>query len=193
MRGQFLNKITLFIVLLLLIQTIGFTKTATNSLQITATVSPLTCPIIHVCFTPYQNCTDKIIGEINQAEHSILVQAYSFTSKSIAEALVEAKKKGVSVKVILDKTQRTQKYSLIHFIVDNGIPVWIDMDTGIAHSKIMIIDQDKVITGSFNFTDSAQKRNRENVVFISNPELAQVYTENWEFRKRVSPLYGKTG
>jgi len=149
----------------------------------------VSCPVIQVCFTPGQDCTHQITNHIAKAEHSILVQAYNFTSKDIADALIKAKKKGVKIKVILDKSQRSQKYSLLHYIVNAGIPVWIDTKPAIAHNKIMIIDGKEVITGSFNFTDSAQKRNAENLVFITDSKLAQKYIENWEKRERQSSPY----
>lgn len=149
----------------------------------------VTCPVIHACFTPGQDCTHQITDQISQAKHSILVQAYNFTSKDIANALIEAKNRGVKVKVILDKSQRKQKYSLLHYIVDAGIPVWIDTKPAIAHNKIMIIDEKEVITGSFNFTDSAQKRNAENLVFITDTKLAQKYIQNWQNREQQSIPY----
>jgi hypothetical protein len=128
---------------------------------VSLSAKPITCPTIHSCFTPGQDCTHQITDQIVKANHSILVQAYGFSSKNIADALIAAKNRGVNVKVILDKSQRKQKYSLLYYIVDAGIPVWIDMKPAIAHNKVMIIDDKEVITGSFNFTDAAQKRNAE--------------------------------
>lgn len=149
----------------------------------------VTCPVIQTCFTPGQDCTHQITKHIAKAENSILVQAYAFSSKDIADALIAAKNRGVKVEVILDKSQRSQKYSLLHYIVDAGIPVWIDTKPAIAHNKVMIIDEKEVITGSFNFTDSAQKRNAENLVFISDSKLAQEYTANWKNREKQSIFY----
>lgn len=149
----------------------------------------VSCPVIHACFTPGQDCTHQITDNISKADHSILVQAYHFTSKDIADALIEAKNKGVAVKVILDKSQRKQKYSLLHYIVDAGIPVWIDTKPAIAHNKVMIIDEKEVITGSFNFTDAAQKRNAENLVFITDSKLAQEFIRNWQNREHQSIPY----
>lgn len=149
----------------------------------------ITCPVIHACFTPGQDCTHQITDQVSKAKHSVLVQAYSFTSKDIADALIEAKNRGVKVKVILDKSQRKQKYSLLHYIVEAGIPVWIDTKPAIAHNKVMIIDEKEVITGSFNFTDGAQKRNAENLVFITDTKLAQEYIQNWENREHQSIPY----
>ena len=158
---------------------------------VSLSAKPITCPTIHSCFTPGQDCTHQITDQIVKANHSILVQAYGFSSKNIADALIAAKNRGVNVKVILDKSQRKQKYSLLYYIVDAGIPVWIDMKPAIAHNKVMIIDDKEVITGSFNFTDAAQKRNAENVIFISDNKIAKEYAQNWEKREQKSIPYAK--
>lgn len=78
---------------------------------------------------------------------------------------------------------------MLHYIVDAGIPVWIDSKPAIAHNKVMIIDEKEVITGSFNFTDAAQKRNAENVVFITDIKLAEEFIENWQNREHHSIPY----
>jgi phosphatidylserine/phosphatidylglycerophosphate/cardiolipin synthase-like enzyme len=85
-----------------------------------------------------------------------LVQAYSFTSAPIANALVDAHKRGVNVQVILDKSQRTEKYSSADFVARAGIPTFIDAKHAIAHNKIMVIDGYEILTGSFNFTKAAE-------------------------------------
>lgn len=164
---------------------------SSNSNLVSLSTQSVTCPIIHVCFTPGQDCTHQITDQILMAKHSIFVQAYNFTSKDIANALIKAKNKGVDVKVILDKSQLTQRYSLLHYIFDAGIPVWIDTKPAIAHNKIMIIDEKEVITGSFNFTDNAQKRNAENLVFITDIKLAQEFIQNWYKREHQSKPYAK--
>ena len=78
---------------------------------------------------------------------------------------------------------------MLHYIADTGIPVWIDSKPAIAHNKVMIIDEKEVITGSFNFTDAAQKRNAENVVFITDIKLAEEFIENWQNREHHSIPY----
>jgi len=100
-----------------------------------------------VYFSPHGGTTDAIIGELNKAQITILVQAYSFTSAPIAKALLNAHKRGVKVEVILDKSQRTQKYSSATFFFNAGIPVKIDAQHAIAHNKVMIIDGETMITG----------------------------------------------
>src|SRR5438132_14126289 len=76
---------------------------------------------IEVYFSPKGGCTDAVVRELNSAKTSVLVQAYSFTSPPIAKALVDAKRRGVAVQTILDKSNQTDRYSAATFLVNNGI------------------------------------------------------------------------
>jgi len=148
-----------------------------------------TSSAVTVCFTPGGNCTDAIVKALSDAKHTILVQAYSFTSAPIAKALLDIHKRGVQVQVILDKSQRTEKYSSADFLANQGVPTMIDADHAIAHNKVIIIDGGLVITGSFNFTKSAQEKNAENVLLIRDPVLAVQYTNNWDAHRQHSQPY----
>jgi phosphatidylserine/phosphatidylglycerophosphate/cardiolipin synthase-like enzyme len=145
---------------------------------------------VTVCFTPQKNCTKEIVNAINQAQQSILVQAYSFTSRPIVQALARAHDKKVAVKIIVDKSTTKYRYGPLKIFRQHQMPLWVDylpsLHRGIAHNKIMIIDNKIIITGSFNFTAAAQKRNVENVLIIESPELAQQYTNNWQSRVVVA-------
>jgi phosphatidylserine/phosphatidylglycerophosphate/cardiolipin synthase-like enzyme len=121
---------------------------------------------VTVCFTPGGNCTDAIVQALSEAKRTILVQAYSFTAAPIAKALLDAHKRGVQVQVILDKSQRTEKYSSADFLANQGVPTMIDANHAIAHNKVIVIDGEIVLTGSFNFTKAAQDKNAENLVII---------------------------
>ena len=116
---------------------------------------------IEVAFSPNGGGAAMIIKAIGEAKKSIKVQAYSFTNADIAKALVDAKKRGVEVRIVLDKSQETEKYSSATFFANAGLPVRIDDDFAIAHSKVMILDDEHVITGSFNFTKAAEEKNGE--------------------------------
>jgi phosphatidylserine/phosphatidylglycerophosphate/cardiolipin synthase-like enzyme len=144
---------------------------------------------IQVYFSPDGGCTNAINKALGQARQEILVQAYSFTSAPIAKALLEDYKRGVKVKVILDKSQRTQKYSSATFLKNVGIATFIDSKHAIAHNKIMIIDRETVITGSFNFTKAAEEKNAENLLILKNKELAGIYLRNWEQHREHSEKY----
>ncbi|QKX01638.1 phospholipase D family protein [Wolbachia endosymbiont of Cruorifilaria tuberocauda] len=148
------------------------------------------CPRATVCFSPEEDCTVPVISEINKSKESISVQEYTFTLETVADALIKAKKRGVNVKVILDKSQLHLKYSVINKLFANEIPVWIDNKPKIAHNKVIIIDNEIVITGSFNLTSTAKKGNAENLLIIRDyPELVQQYVKNWEIRKLQSYKY----
>uniref|UniRef100_UPI0033405F2F phospholipase D family nuclease n=1 Tax=Wolbachia endosymbiont (group B) of Pilophorus perplexus TaxID=3066160 RepID=UPI0033405F2F len=150
----------------------------------------VSCPSTTVCFTPRENCTNLIIDSVDHAKSSVLVQAYQFTSKPIAESLVQAKKRGVDIKVILDESQTSSKHSVINELFEHKIPIWIDFKPAIAHSKVIIIDEQKIITGSFNFSDAAQKKNAENLLIITgDPPLVEQYIKNWKDRQSQSDAY----
>ncbi|MBF0524154.1 MAG: phospholipase D family protein [Deltaproteobacteria bacterium] len=144
---------------------------------------------VQVCFSPGGDCTAKIVQEIDAARTEILVQAYSFTSAPIAKALLEATKRKINVTAVLDKSQRSQKYTSARFMQNSGIPVYIDDAHAIAHNKIIIIDKSTVITGSFNFTKAAEEKNAENLLIIRSPALAKIYTENWVLHRQHSDSY----
>jgi phosphatidylserine/phosphatidylglycerophosphate/cardiolipin synthase-like enzyme len=146
-------------------------------------------PNAQVFFSPKGGCTEAIVKEISNAKSEILVQAYSFTSKDIAKALVDAKKRRVHVEIVLDKSNKSAKYSSADFTAHMEIPTYIDASHAIAHNKIMIIDKQKVITGSFNFTKAAEESNAENVLILQSKEIAKAYIDNWNRHREHSEKY----
>jgi phosphatidylserine/phosphatidylglycerophosphate/cardiolipin synthase-like enzyme len=146
-----------------------------------------------VYFSPHGGCTEAIIRELNKAQTTILVQAFSFTSAPIAKALLNGHKRRVKVEVILDKSQRTDQYSSATFFFNAGIPVKIDSQHAIAHNKVMIIDGETVITGSFNFTKAAEENNAENLLIIHDKKLAERYIKNWLEHAGHSEVYVQRG
>ena len=145
------------------------------------------------CFTPHKasdkyNCNGLLIKHIDAAKNSILMQAYSFTSKPIASALVRAAKRGVTVIAVIDKSQVKARYSKVQLLLDAGIPVYVDYKVAIAHNKVMVIDGQSVETGSYNFTNSAEHRNAENMLVIKDSTLAKAYTQNIISRIKNSKL-----
>lgn len=154
-----------------------------------ATPPAVSVPPIEVFFSPNGGCTDAVVKEVTAAKTSILVQAYSFTSAPIAQALVDARSRGVAVEIVLDKSQTTEKSSLLNFVFSRGIPTTIDDKHAIAHNKIMVIDTSEVLTGSFNFTAAAEKSNAENLLVIHDPALASRYAANWKVHHDHSVPY----
>ena len=96
------------------------------------------------------------------------------------------------VEVILDQSNRTDKYSAADFLANQGVPTKIDAMHSISHNKVMVIDGETVITGSFNFTKAAQEKNAENVLIIRDPALAAQYTQNWQAHaQHTQPYIGR--
>ena len=140
-------------------------------------------PTVSVCFTPRDNCTSTITHEIEQAKTEILVQAYSLTSKPIADAIVKAKDSGVSIGVILDRSSKFARNSATFFSVLNGIPTYLDGRHSIADNNMIVIDKRTVITGSYNFTNESDEKNAENLLIVKSDELAGAYIDSWQEHK----------
>lgn len=135
---------------------------------------------IEVAFSPDMGATNLVVKAIDEARHSIRVAAYSFTSKPIAQALLAAHKRGVDVKVVVDKSQAKARYTSATFLANVGIPTRIDYRYAIMHSKFIVIDGVNVETGSFNFTSAAEHRNAENVLVLRNDAaVAKQYADEW--------------
>jgi phosphatidylserine/phosphatidylglycerophosphate/cardiolipin synthase-like enzyme len=140
---------------------------------------------LYVAFTPDDNAGALIADAIHSARSEIYVQAFSFTHRRIADALIAARRKGLRVEVIADAEQ-TYKIptSVIGHLARGGVPVYLDGEHTSAHNKVMVIDPQSpepiLITGSFNFTHAGQYRNAENVLMAKgNPALAARYLRNW--------------
>jgi phosphatidylserine/phosphatidylglycerophosphate/cardiolipin synthase-like enzyme len=136
---------------------------------------------IHVGFSPDGGAEKLVVHTINGAQSELLVAAYTFTSKPIASALIEAQRRGINVQVVLDQSQLGGQYSAARFLANAGIAVRIDRRHQIMHNKYMIVDGKNIQTGSYNYTTSAAQKNAENAVFLGDlPELAKRYREDWQ-------------
>jgi len=136
-----------------------------------------------VFFSPRGGCTAAVIAAIDKAKQSVLVQAYGFTAVPIAQALIAAHRRGVKVRLVLDSDGKASKYNQGATCAAAGIDVAWDAKHLIQHSKVMILDNQLVITGSFNFTQSAETGNAENLLLINDPKLAAVYAANWDLHR----------
>jgi phosphatidylserine/phosphatidylglycerophosphate/cardiolipin synthase-like enzyme len=143
-----------------------------------------TPPSVSVCFSPKGGCTDAVVRELKAARREVLVQAYSFSSKAISQALVDAKLRGLKVEILLDRSNEKEAYSDLPFLAEQGLTPLIDAEHAIAHNKVMVLDGRTVITGSFNFTHQAEAENAENLLVIKgHPDLARAYRDNFEAHK----------
>jgi phosphatidylserine/phosphatidylglycerophosphate/cardiolipin synthase-like enzyme len=143
-----------------------------------------TPPSVEAFFSPEGGCTQAVVREIGHARHEILVLAYSFSSKDIAQALVDAKGRGVHVELLLDHSNEQEQYSDLALFIEKGLAPLIDAKHAIAHNKVMIVDKKTLITGSFNFTHQAETHNAENLLILKgHPELVRHFRQNFETHK----------
>ena len=144
-----------------------------------------------VYFSPHDRTTLAVVAAIDHAKTTVLVQGYGFTSEPIASAIVAAKQRGASVRVILDASNLTAKESRAPQLEAAGVNLRFDHAHAIAHSKNMIIDSAKILTGSFNWTVSAEERNAESLLILTDRELAAKYEANFERHWEHSKGRGK--
>ncbi len=137
---------------------------------------------INVCFSPEGRCENVAVKAIQSAQEEILVQCYSFTSKPISDALIRAHHNGIKVRVLFDRSQLKAPYSRIHQLSNAGIETTVDYVSGIAHNKIILIDNSRVLTGSYNFSKAANNKNAENMLLITDETLAKTYKQKWNQR-----------
>jgi phosphatidylserine/phosphatidylglycerophosphate/cardiolipin synthase-like enzyme len=160
---------------------VGFTGALTFSYALRALGRKWgTVPDLRVYFSPRGGCQDSLVQELQKSRQEILVQAFSFTADPLTYALVDAKKRGVDVQILLDKSNEIDRYSDLKILLDQGVQPLMDAEHSIAHNKIVIIDQKVVVTGSYNFTNQAEGENAENMLVLKGyPELARKYRDNF--------------
>ncbi len=130
---------------------------------------------VEVYFCPKDDCANKLVKRIDSASKSLYIAIYSFTQDDIADAVLRAKKRGVDVRVIFDYDQSTNKSSDDEKLIDAGVIVARKSGSGYMHNKFTIIDGNVVATGSFNYSQNADTKNDENLVFIMSEEVAQKF------------------
>jgi phosphatidylserine/phosphatidylglycerophosphate/cardiolipin synthase-like enzyme len=150
---------------------------------------------IEVAFAPRDDTEKVLIDLIRSARKSLKVQAYVFTSKNIADAMVAAKRRGVKVEVLADaQMNRREKGNAIPRLLAGGVPVAFETRYNAAHNKVLIVDAEgpgcAVLTGSYNFTWSANNRNAENLLIVRGQcALARAYRDNWQrHRAEATPV-----
>ncbi|HEY2587943.1 MAG TPA: phospholipase D family protein [Tepidisphaeraceae bacterium] len=132
-------------------------------------------------FSPRGGCTTAVVAEVAAAQHSIELQGYSFTSEPIATALIQARRRGVDVRLLLDAAATGDDRRQAIRAREAGASVYLDGKHGLAHNKVILIDHRTLITGSFDFTAEAEDQNAENVLILHDqPKLQSAYEENFQ-------------
>ncbi len=136
-----------------------------------------------VCFVPGpDDCALVAVAEIAKAQQTLDVQEFQLTERRIAQALADAKARGVAVRLLLDKKAPNERNGETATLTAAGIPAWVDFHPNIAHNKIIIVDDEAVIGGSFNLTTNADRHNAENMTVLRDAGWTQAYRANFESR-----------
>lgn len=142
---------------------------------------------IQILFAPENDVMAQIIREVSMAKTQIRFAAFSFTDDALAQAMLDRKQKaGVSVEGIFETTGSQTPYSELTKLYCAGVPAFQDGNPGVLHNKMIIIDNQTVITGSFNFSANAANSNDENLVIIRNADIATLYLQEWQRLRDVA-------
>jgi phosphatidylserine/phosphatidylglycerophosphate/cardiolipin synthase-like enzyme len=181
-------KALIFIVLLILAFSAGFVTASfyasrqypTETFTTTVTKTVALGDIQYVCFSRVDDCSSIIIKLIDSAERYVHVAIYSFTLDSLGDALVKAKNRGVEVKVVMEREQAEVKGSEYGRLLKAGINVRLDGNKYLMHHKFMVVDGRMVVTGSYNWSYGAEENNDENMIVVSNPDVARLYEAEFQ-------------
>jgi phosphatidylserine/phosphatidylglycerophosphate/cardiolipin synthase-like enzyme len=130
---------------------------------------------VEILFSPDDHPGDRIVAEIERASSRVDVLAFSFTSEAIADALLDRMQAGVRVRGVLEADQAAGLGSQFEALKRSSMDLRLDGNPGLMHHKVIVIDGAVVITGSYNFSRSAETTNDENVIIIHSPAAAQAY------------------
>lgn len=151
--------------------------------------------VVQACFSPAGRCSSLIVREIQQVKKELLVAVYAFTSDELAAAIVQAKKRGVSVQVVIDrefdagnerskgKFLEAQKISVRRIAAIKSNPP--EKEAGLMHQKFAVLDRNTLLTGSYNWTHAADRLNDENLLFFRDAgplaeEYRRIFLQLWE-------------
>jgi phosphatidylserine/phosphatidylglycerophosphate/cardiolipin synthase-like enzyme len=139
-------------------------------------------------FSTHDRCAERVQAAVAQARSSIHFLAFSFTHKGIGSEMLRRAQAGVEVAGVFEKSQSSNSYSEFGRFQAAGLPVVQDANPRNMHHKAIVIDRTTVICGSFNFSDSADKTNDENILIIHNPAVAAAFED--EFRRVYGAAQG---
>lgn len=144
-----------------------------------------------VAFSPHGGATKLVVDTIRGARSTIRMAAYSFTSEPIALALVDARTRGVDVRLVVDRKETLRGFTAVNFVSNHGIEVRAESRYAIMHDKFIVVDNKVVEEGSFNYTSAAEHRNAENVLVLHDRKIAEQYGREWQKLWNESEMFSR--
>jgi phosphatidylserine/phosphatidylglycerophosphate/cardiolipin synthase-like enzyme len=136
---------------------------------------------IEVYFSPNGGCQQAVISEIRKAARTIDIAMYYLSSRDIAHALVKAQENNVRVRIVLDQGQEIEAASKSGYLIKHGFQVRYHLGFGLMHNKFAIIDGKSLITGSFNWTLTAEERNEENLLIVTDEGTIEKFKQRFDY------------
>jgi phosphatidylserine/phosphatidylglycerophosphate/cardiolipin synthase-like enzyme len=133
-----------------------------------------------VYFSPQDGVAKHVLDRLAAAKRSVHFMAFSYTSSAIADAMVGKVKAGLPVRGVFESQNAGGTGSAFSRLTQGGVNVLEDGNCYILHHKVIVIDERTVITGSYNFSFSAERDNDENLVIVDDPNLAHAYLQEFE-------------
>jgi phosphatidylserine/phosphatidylglycerophosphate/cardiolipin synthase-like enzyme len=137
---------------------------------------------VTVYFSPEDDVVAQLVSLVEDAERSVRFMAFSFTHDALGDALLARADRGVNVRGIFETRGSETEYSELASLYCAGLPVRQDGNPNAFHHKVIVIDGEIVVTGSFNFSESADQSNDENVLVIHNRDVADYYLREFDRR-----------
>jgi phosphatidylserine/phosphatidylglycerophosphate/cardiolipin synthase-like enzyme len=137
------------------------------------------CVSTEAYFCKQDPCDQVLIQAIDQADNEINCAIYSFTLDSVSLSLLEARSRGVDVKIVVESQQANVTGSEFHYLRDQGLDILLDGNSRLMHHKFCVIDGETVLTGSYNWSDRATQHNDENLVIIESSETASEFKQEF--------------
>lgn len=145
---------------------------------------------VQALFFPGTGCTDNMVKALGSARWFINFEAYNVIPEAVVQALIDARARGVRVEVILAKAQKSaDRNASADMLVKAGVKTYIDSKHVTARNSIVIIDESKVITGSFDLSKSSDDVTPDNLLIITDAAISAKYLENWRSHAEHANAY----
>ena len=133
-----------------------------------------------IAFSPGSDCKKLILDTIREATHKLDVCVFTISDDTISDALKAAFDRGIEVRILTDNLKVSDEGSDIEYLYNSGIDIRIDRSENHMHHKFMVADGLVTITGSYNWTRSAEKYNQENVIWINDEQFSSSFLSEFE-------------
>ncbi len=140
-------------------------------------------------FTHHDNIRDLVIDLINSAQFELKICMFTISDNPIAETIAGRYNTGIKIRIITDDGKIFDKGSDIHALHRKGIDIKIDSHRSLMHHKFMIVDNTKLLTGSYNWTRTGSDINNENILVTTNKRIVKAYVKEFKrLWKEMKPL-----